>query len=41
MWVGGPQYKAGDEYKDYLYIDKELNDDMDSLAYAIEGAIKD
>lgn len=40
MWVGGPQYKAGDEYKDYLYMDKELNDDMDSLACAIEGAIK-
>lgn len=32
-WIGGPQYKAGDnEYKDYLYIDKEMNEDMDNLA---------
>lgn len=39
MWVGGPQYKQGDEYKDYLYIDKEINDDMDALAEAIEKVI--
>lgn len=40
MWVGGPQYKQGDEYKDYLYIDKEINDDMDALAEAIEKVIE-
>lgn len=31
-WIGGPQYKVGDDYKDYLYIDKGLNKDMDALA---------
>lgn len=40
MWIGGPQYKQGDEYKDYLYIDKEINDDMDALAEAIEKVIE-
>ena len=39
MWVGGPQYKQGDDYKDYLYIDKELNPEMDALAEIIEKAI--
>ena len=39
MWVGGPQYKAGDDYKDYLYIDKELNAEMDALANVIEKVI--
>lgn len=32
VWVGGPQYQSGKEYKDYLYIDKECNEDMDNLA---------
>ena len=40
MWVGGPQYKQGDDYKDYLYIDKAINEDMDALAEAIEKVIK-
>ena len=39
MWVGGPQFKSGEEYKDYLYIDKENNKDMDALAEAISAAI--
>ena len=39
MWVGGPQYKTGDEYKDYLYIDKSINEDMDALAEAIDKVI--
>lgn len=39
MWIGGPQYKSGDEYKDFLYIDKELNDEMDSLAEVIKAAM--
>ena len=39
MWIGGPQYKSGDEYKDFLYIDKELNDEMDELAEAIKKAM--
>ena len=40
MWVGGPQFKQGDEYKDYLYIDKEINEDMDKLAEEIEKVTK-
>lgn len=32
VWIGGPQFKSGDEYKDYLYLDTELNVDMDELA---------
>lgn len=39
MWVAGPSYKSGDEYKDYLYIDKELNEDMDALANVISEAL--
>lgn len=39
MWIGGPQYKSGDEYKDFLYIDKELNDEMDDLAEAVKAAM--
>ena len=35
MWVSGPSYKSGDEYKDYLFIDRALNEDMDALAEVI------
>ena len=41
MWVGGPQFKSGDEYKDFVYIDKENNEDMDKVAEAISKAIED
>ena len=34
-WIGGPQFKSGDDYKDFLYIDKALNPDMDRLAEEI------
>lgn len=40
VWIGGPQFKSGDEYKDYLYLDKELNEDMDNLAGAISELIE-
>lgn len=40
-WIGGPQYKAGDnKYKDYLYIDKEINEDMDNLASMISEKLE-
>lgn len=39
MWVGGPQYKSGDEYKDFVYFDKCINDEMDNLAEKIKAAI--
>lgn len=39
MWVGGPQYKSGDEYKDFIYFDKDINDELDTLAETIKAAI--
>jgi len=39
-WIGGPQYKVGDDYKDYLYIDKSLNEDMEKLAEEIAGLLR-
>ena len=38
-WVGGPQYKGKDGYNDYLYIDKNNNEDMDSLAEALSELV--
>lgn len=39
-WIQGPQYLSGKgkdgEYKDYLYIDKELNTEMDGLVSELE-----
>ena len=39
-WIQGPQYAAGKgkdaEWKDYLYIDKELNTEMDALVSELE-----
>lgn len=40
MWVSGPSYKSGDDYKDYLYIDKELNEDMEALANVISEVLE-
>ena len=34
-WIGGPQYQSGKEYKDFLYMDKAMNEDMDNLAASI------
>lgn len=39
IWVGGPQYKSGDEYKDFIYFDKCINDELDTLAETIKAAI--
>ena len=39
MWVGGPQYKSGDEYKDFVYFDKCINDELNNLAGTIKAAI--
>lgn len=40
-WIQFPQYEYDDEYKDYVYIAKELNDELDDLCDAIEEAIDD
>lgn len=39
MWVGFPQYKSGDDYKDYVFVDKACNDDLDGLAEVISETI--
>ena len=40
LWVSFPQYKSGEDYKDYVYTDKDLNEDLDNLASVIEKAVK-
>lgn len=39
-WIQGPQYESGKgknaEYKDYLYIDKDLNKELDGLLEELE-----
>lgn len=34
-----PSYKSGDEYKSQVYIDKELNDEMEELIEVIDKAL--
>lgn len=31
MWVQMPQYKVKDDYKSYIYLDKELEKDFDKI----------
>lgn len=38
-WITGPSYQSGDDYKDYLYIGKDLNDEMDKLVEEIEKVL--
>lgn len=39
-WISGPSYKGKDgEYKEYLYIDKELNVEMDKLISELEAIL--
>ena len=35
-WIQGPQYESGKEYKDYLYVDKNLNKELDKLVSELE-----
>lgn len=39
QWVGGPQYKVGEDYNNYLFFDKSLNKDMDKLAEELDKLI--
>lgn len=34
-WIAGPSYKSGDDYKDYLYFDKDFKE-IDKLVEALE-----
>lgn len=38
-WIQGPQYNVDDEYKDYLYIAKELSEELDALCEEIEDKL--
>ena len=38
-WIQFPQYQSGDDYKDYIYYPKELNDELDALVEEIEKAL--
>ena len=40
-WISGPSYKKSkdDDYNDYLYIDKELNVEMDKLISGLEAIL--
>lgn len=39
-WISGPSYKGKDgEYKEYLYIDKELNAEMEKLISGLESIL--
>lgn len=40
-WVGGPQYKSKDGYNDYLFISKDNNEDMDSVATKLSELVSD
>ena len=36
-WLTGPSYQSGDDYKDYLYIDKDFSDhELDNLIAHLE-----
>ena len=37
-WITGPSYQSGDDYKDYLYIDKDFKE-IDRLVEALEKII--
>ena len=39
-WISGPSYKGKDgDYKEYSYIDKELNVEMDNLVLRLEAIL--
>lgn len=39
-WLSGPQYKSGDEYKDFVYIERKFNDsEIAELVKVIESKL--
>lgn len=39
-WISGPSYKGKDgDYKEYIYIDKQLNPEMDKLISGLEAIL--
>lgn len=40
-FIGWPSYQVENKYKSSIYVDKELNDEMNSLIEVIEKALED
>ena len=40
-FISWPSYKQKDEYKSLIFVDKELNDEMDELIEVIEKALEE
>ena len=38
-WIQGPQYESSKEYKDYLFVDKGLNKELDGLVVELENLL--
>lgn len=38
-WLKFPEYKSGDEYKSFFYLDEDMNDDLSELAGTIQAAL--
>lgn len=38
-WIRFPEYKSGEEYKSFFFIDEDLNDEMNDLAETIHKAL--
>lgn len=38
-WIQFPQYQSGEDYKDYIYCPKELNEELDALVEEIEKVL--
>ena len=39
-WISGPSYKGkNNEYNDYLYIDKDLNKEIDQVIVGLEAIL--
>lgn len=39
-FIGWPSYKSGNDYKSLIYVDKDLNEEIDLLITQIEAALE-
>lgn len=40
-WILFPEYKSGDEYKSFFYIDEDFQEEFNALAATIADALND
>ena len=38
-WLKFPEYKSGDDYKSFFYLDEDMNNDLFKLAGTIQAAL--